>query len=120
MWLLLPLCTVLYHIAAKETGSCWQGTGTGTGTGAALRCMLHAPWFRVMVISDVGGFIAWMYVLRRMKLSAAFPMSAISYVIVMAISWWFYREAFGASQIIGSALIIAGVFLIGGASESPR
>lgn len=114
MWLLLPLCTVLYHIAAKETGSCWRGASPG----AALRCMLHAPWFGVMVISDIGGFVAWMHVLRKMQLSAAFPMSAISYVIVMAISWSFYREAIGLSQVLGSVFIVAGVFLIGGGERA--
>jgi drug/metabolite transporter (DMT)-like permease len=66
-----------------------------------------------MVICDIGGFVAWMYVLRNMQLSAAFPISAISYVIVMLTSWLVFREAASVSQIGGSLLIIAGVCLIG-------
>jgi drug/metabolite transporter (DMT)-like permease len=114
MWLLLPLCTVLYQFAAKQTGSCWQGAGAI----GALTCMLHEPWLRVMVLSDVGGFVAWMYVLRHMNLSAAFPMTAISYVIVMFISWLVFRETADTAKIAGSALIIAGVFLIGRARNA--
>jgi drug/metabolite transporter (DMT)-like permease len=113
IWLALPLCTVLYHFAAKETGICWRNADFGP----ALRCMQHSNWFRIMVISDIGGFIAWMYVLRDMKLSAAFPISAISYVIVMAISWLFFGEAVSSAQIGGSLMIIAGVLLIGVTSE---
>lgn len=109
MWLVLPLCTVLYHFAAKQTGNCWHDTGVES----ALTCMLHGHWFWMMVVSDIGGFVAWMYVLREMTLSAAFPMSAISYVVVMAISWMFFREPATTAQIGGSLLIMAGVFLIG-------
>ena len=98
MWLVLPLCTMLYQFAAKEIGSCWRDAGVGP----ALRCMLHASWLPVMVISDIGGFVAWMYVLREMKLSAAYPMSAISYVVVIG----------------GSLLIMAGVYLIGRTDNS--
>lgn len=116
MWLVLPLSTVLYQFAARQAGACWHDEGAGT----ALRCMLQTPWFRAMVLSDVGGYVAWMYVLRDMKLSAAFPMSAISYVIVMVISWLVFREPASTAQILGSLLIMAGVFLIGSASDQRR
>lgn len=114
---MLPLCTVLYQIAAKEAGACWSNPVV---VGSSLHCMLLEPWMGVMIASDVVGFVAWMYVLRDMKLSAAFPMTAISYVIVMTVGWLVYRETASVAQFMGSALIIAGVFLIGSAARAER
>ncbi len=116
LWLFLPLCALIYQIAAKKVSSCSIDAGVATWFG----CVLHAPWFAAMVISDIAGFVAWMYVLGEMKLSAAFPMTALSYVLVIAASWFVFREPFTPAQIIGSTLIMVGVFMLGrGEQDEP-
>jgi multidrug transporter EmrE-like cation transporter len=114
LWLVLPLCAVLYQIAAKKASVCRVDSGAGSW----LSCVVHTPWLWVMVACDIAGFVAWMHVLGRMQLSAAFPMTALSYVLVIAASWWLFGEALTASRLIGSALIMTGVLLLGRTSEA--
>jgi drug/metabolite transporter (DMT)-like permease len=85
----------------------------GEADGGWFTCVLQSPWLAAMVGSDVVGFVAWMCVLRVMKLSAAFPMSALSYVLVILASWVVFHEPIGTFQMVGSAAIVAGVLLMG-------
>jgi len=110
IWLFLPLCAVAYQISAREVSTCSLDAST---TGMWLGCVLHTPWLAALVVSDVGGFAAWMFVLGKMDLSAAFPMTALSYVLVIAVSWIVFSEPGGIVQVLGSASIMAGVFLMG-------
>lgn len=110
IWVLLPLATVAYQIAAKQVSSCG---GSTSAPRQWLACVLHTPWSAAMVVSDIAGFVAWMLVLGRMTLSAAFPLSALSYVLVIAASWTVFREQASPAQLVGSVLIMAGVFLLG-------
>jgi len=109
LWLVLPLCALAYQIAAKKVSGC----SIEAGVAAWFGCVLRAPWFAVMIVSDIAGFGAWMYVLGRMQLSAAFPMTALSYVLVIAASRFLFGEPFTLLQVCGSALIMAGVFMLG-------
>lgn len=110
IWLFLPLCAVAYQISAREISTCGQDVATA---GLWLGCVVHTPWLGALVVSDIGGFAAWMFVLGKMDLSAAFPMTALSYVLVIAVSWTVFSEPGGIAQVLGSAAIMAGVFLMG-------
>jgi len=72
----------------------------------------------VLVASDVAGFFAWMLVLGEMQLSAAFSMSALSYILVIASSWIIFHEPGGVTQVMGSAAIMVGVFLMSRADKT--
>ena len=63
-----------------------------------------------------------MQVLSELDLSKAFPLSALSYVLVLLSSWLYFREQMTTLQLLGSALILGGVWLIGTASgrSSPQ
>jgi drug/metabolite transporter (DMT)-like permease len=61
----------------------------------------------------VGAFAAWMTILRKSTLSAAFAMSAIVFVAVMFASWWVFGEHIGAMQLLGAAVIVAGILMLG-------
>jgi len=54
----------------------------------------------------------WMLILRRSKLSAAFPVTALAIVCVVAASRWLFDEPVAPFQAIGIALIVAGVALL--------
>ena len=54
-------------------------------------------------------FGLWMLVLRRTSLSAAFPMTSLAFVGIVAGSWWLFGETIAPIQYAGIALIIAGV-----------
>jgi drug/metabolite transporter (DMT)-like permease len=59
-------------------------------------------------------------VLAEMPLSAAFPLSAVSYVLIIAASALVFHEPVGLLQVVGSLAILVGVWLIGrGGPETP-
>jgi drug/metabolite transporter (DMT)-like permease len=80
---------------------------------AAFRQAIVTPWLWVAIGCYVGAFLAWMTILRKSTLSAAFATSAIVFVAVMLASWWVFGEHIGAMQLLGSAIIVAGILLLG-------
>ena len=56
--------------------------------------------------------LCYMYALRKLPVSVAFPMVSASYVVVALVAWWLFNEPLGASKLVGIALVCAGVALI--------
>lgn len=55
--------------------------------------------------------VVWIYVLRILPLSIAYPLTALSYVIVPIISYFFLHEKMSIHTLLGSLLIIQGVII---------
>lgn len=111
LWCALPLLGLGYQIAAKETASALAHVPFGP---AWLTQAAGLAWGRALLALEIASFAAWMVVLSEMKLSAAFPLSAVSYVLVILASWTLFDEPASILQIIGGAAILSGVWLIGG------
>ncbi len=56
--------------------------------------------------------LCYMYALRKLPVSVAFPMVSASYVVVALAAWWLFNEPLGAGKLAGIALVCAGVALI--------
>jgi len=56
--------------------------------------------------------LCYMYALRKIPVSVAFPSVSLSYVLVALLGFWLYGEPISASKLAGIALVCAGVFLI--------
>ena len=56
--------------------------------------------------------LCYMYALRRIPVSVAFPSVSLSYVVVALLGFWLYGEAMSLAKLGGILLICAGVFLI--------
>ena len=69
--------------------------------------------FAVLVACEIASLALWMYVLARMPLGEAFPLSALGYVFVIAASHFVFGEPIAAVQLVGSAAILAGAWLVG-------
>jgi drug/metabolite transporter (DMT)-like permease len=52
------------------------------------------------------------YLLRTMDYSVVLPLTSITYIWTMAISYSFLRERIGRGKIVGVALILIGAFLV--------
>jgi drug/metabolite transporter (DMT)-like permease len=117
MWLTLPLLTLGYQIAAKRTAEHLGDLAFGADW---LRQAARLPWAQALVALDVAGFVAWMVVLSEMKLSAAFSMSAGSYVLVMLASWLLFHEPVAPLQLVGGALILGGVWLMAAPGDKAK
>jgi multidrug transporter EmrE-like cation transporter len=51
--------------------------------------------------------------LSRLDLSYAYPLIAFSYVMVAILSWWLLGESLPAMRVVGLAVVLIGVALLG-------
>jgi len=56
--------------------------------------------------------IGWVYSLRVVPLTVAYPFMALAFVIVPLLSAMFLRETIPLSLILGTALIVSGIVVI--------
>ncbi len=116
-WFAIPVLNTLFQIFIKLAA---DAAGGGHASGW-LSGSLASPWFFAAVAVEIACFLIWMQVLSELDLSKAFPLSALSYVLVLLSSWLYFREQMTTLQLLGSALILGGVWLIGTASgHSPQ
>lgn len=54
----------------------------------------------------------WLVILSRVKLSIAYPMLSLGYVIAIPFSRIFFKESIPAVRIIGAIIICIGVYLV--------
>ena len=105
------LCQISLKLAGRHTGPFDFSVG-------AFQHALTTPWLWVAIGCYVGAFLAWMTILRKSTLSAAFTTSALVFVAVMLASWLVFREHIGWLQLLGATIIVAGILVIG-ADASP-
>ena len=106
----LPILSLGYQVTAKETAQALAHTGFGWSW---LVRLVSSPWAQAMLLLEIASFAAWMTALSEMKLSAAFPMSAIGYVLVIVTGWTLFHEPASLMQVVGGAIILTGIGLIG-------
>ena len=109
-WGVLLVFETLCQISLKMAG---RVTGAFDFSAAAFRLALATPWLWVAIGCYVGAFLAWMTILRRSTLSAAFTTSALVFVAVMCSSWWVFGEHIGWMQLLGSLVIVGGILMLG-------
>lgn len=115
LFLALPLLGLAYQLTAKETANAMGATPFGARW---ILTALTLPWTRAMIALEIVGFGVWMVVLSEVKLSEAFPLSALSYVLVVVASWTLFHEPGSVLQVLGGAAILAGVWLVGRSPEA--
>jgi multidrug transporter EmrE-like cation transporter len=98
------------QLAFKAASGPLEGTPFGLHF---LELALATPAFWVTILCYIGTFIFWMAVLARMDLNRAFPLTALTYVTVPLFALAFFGEHLPLLRLVGIAVIIAGVVLIG-------
>lgn len=114
---ILPVLSVGYQITAKQTAQALAGVPFGADWLAKL-IFLHSA--QAMLVLEIASFAAWMTALSEMKLSAAFPMSAVSYLLIIVAGWTLFHEPASAVQIVGGGVILMGIWLIGRSEPEPE
>lgn len=110
LWSLIPVWNTLYQLFIKLAAGSMDGVDFGADW---LRQAIATPWIWAALVSEAAAFITWMQILSSHDLSKAFPLSAISYVMVLATGWLVFHETLLPLQFVGGALILAGVWFIG-------
>ncbi|MBU4432973.1 MAG: transporter [Alphaproteobacteria bacterium] len=110
LFAILPVISLAYQITAKSSANKLADAKFDLGW---LALAARMPSVQLLVALEIAAFAAWMTVLAEMPLSAAFPLSAVSYVLIIAASAVVFHEPISMLQIVGSLAILLGVLLIG-------
>jgi multidrug transporter EmrE-like cation transporter len=96
---------VLLKVGASETRRVagWEWTGL---------MPLASMWIWVAIVFLILSFVCWIYVLRRIPLSIAFPLSNVVHVLVPLSCWIFLGEHIPATRWYGIAVVILGLALV--------
>ncbi len=57
-------------------------------------------------------FIAWVFILTRLPLNIAFPLTGIQQLIIILFSFFFLKEKINFAQWIGVGMVIMGIVLL--------
>jgi drug/metabolite transporter (DMT)-like permease len=91
---------------------------TPFGLGWAGRAV-HIPWVPAWAGLEILTLAIWMTVLSELSLSAAFPMTALGYILVVGMGWTVLGEPVTTLEIVGGAAILLGVWLVGDLRAPP-
>lgn len=80
---------------------------------AALPSILFNPQIWIGFVGWIGGTVFWLGVISRAPLSLAYPILAMSYFVVVVEAWLFLGEAVTLQRLLGVAVIVGGVILVG-------
>jgi drug/metabolite transporter (DMT)-like permease len=73
-----------------------------------------APWVLAGIVCYASSFLLWMVILNQSSLSFAFPVTALVYISVLLASWLTLGETIDMWRWAGVAIILIGVFVLGG------
>ncbi|MDG4650204.1 EamA family transporter [Roseibacterium sp. SDUM158017] len=108
--LLTPVMISAGQVLFKLTGGRIDGRGA-TGVAGILRTLAD-PYLLLAFAIYGSATILWVYVLRHMPLSQAYPFMALSFVLVPLASLVVFGETLGLRYWIGAGLIVAGMVVI--------
>jgi drug/metabolite transporter (DMT)-like permease len=112
-WLQLTLSVICVFVSelllkrgatdVAEPESAWSWTGVNG---------LLSPlvWWAILLI--IASFISWLYVLRYIPLSIAFPLSRVVDILVPLGCWIFLGEIISITRWCGIALVVIGLALV--------
>ena len=108
---------VLAAVGTAVTGQLLLKLGASTPVHSPgdLVSILLKPYTLVALVFYSVSALLWIMVLSRVPLSYAYPLLALNYVLVVAISAWFLGESVSAQRWVGVGVIMLG-FLIAATS----
>ncbi|MBP1645558.1 MAG: hypothetical protein H6Q16_1133 [Bacteroidetes bacterium] len=68
--------------------------------------------FAASGVFALAAMLTWMYVLKHYQFSIAYPLLSISYIIGLAVAYFFFQESVPLTRWIGVLIIIVGVFFL--------
>ncbi|MGE5632947.1 MAG: EamA family transporter [Caulobacteraceae bacterium] len=85
---------------------------TGQGITAIIMSLIFNLNIVLSLFCFFSSLVIWIFVLKRMELSVAYPMVSLGYIITMILAFLFLNEPLRITKLFGTALIIAGVVVI--------
>ena len=88
----------------------------GTPLDIAL-AIARNPFVVIGLLFYGGSAIVWLFVLAKLDVSIAYAFVALGFLLTMAMGCLLLREPFSAQKLVGTAAIMAGIWLV--AASSP-
>jgi drug/metabolite transporter (DMT)-like permease len=73
---------------------------------------LGSVWVWGGIVALLLSFLSWLYVLKHLPLSVAFPLTNVVHVTIPISSWIFLGEAISSRRWIGITIVIAGLAIV--------
>lgn len=70
------------------------------------------PYVVIGLAIYVCGTVFWLGALSRVDLSYAYPFASLSYVVMLAASWFLFQENITPIRLLGTLIVGLGVYLI--------
>ena len=111
----VALCTSVLFGVVGQLLMKWAASTPMTESSATIAILRGA--FALFVYTL--GVVNWIFALRAVKLSVAYPLSSINYIGILWGSAYFFGERLSPMPILGIVLIFAGVLLVALYSRTP-
>lgn len=111
-WLVLILIVVLGTMAQLSLKYAFQAPIGSKAATKSMGDLLFSRYFWLWFICYVIVTILWLFVLRSLPLSQAFPALGLTFALVPLASHQLLKEEVVLSQWLGIAIIVAGVILV--------
>jgi drug/metabolite transporter (DMT)-like permease len=118
---LLLICNVLFTVTGQLLLK--QGmlqVGRVEGVSGVIHKLIQA-FMNPFVIGGIAtyGFttMIWLVILSRVKLSVAYPIISLGYLLSILFSWIFFKESIPRIRVLGAVVICIGVYLVASASD---
>lgn len=117
LWLAMPTLGVANQYLAERVAGVLRHVDFGPPWFAVAAGL---PWTWTWIALELLTLAAWTVVLSQIKVSEAFPMTALGYVLVVGMGWTVFGETVTAAELVGGLAILAGVWLLNdGEAASP-
>jgi len=73
---------------------------------------LGSGWVWAGIASGIAGLVSWLYVLRWVPLSIAFPLASVVHVLIPLGSWFFLGETMSLLRWCGITLVMTGIWCL--------
>src|SRR6267143_1299053 len=101
------LCVLASELLLKRGAAETAANSSWTGvTGLASPLV----WWGILAV--IASFLSWLYVLRYIPLTVAFPLSRVVDVLVPLSCWIFLGETISARRWCGIALVVIGLAIV--------
>ncbi len=85
--------------------------GAPTGFGWVVQA-LQTPIIWSAIFGYTAVFCSWIFILKEMELSKAFPITSLTFITVPMLGWLIFDETIGLMRALGILIILAGVGLL--------
>ena len=110
----LVLCTVLLTVCGQFLIK-WQVLRAGNlpaDFGERIKFVVQLllnPWVIIAILAAFLASVTWMLAMTRLQLSHAYPLTALTFVLVVLGSSIIFTEPLTTPKVVGLALIVVGI-----------